>query len=218
MMIKPLLLGASFALISQTLWAGEAQEIRQLRQKLVRQFPNTQFGEIKPSASKGIYEVWMGNNVAYLGKDSRYFIFGHMYDMHRMMDLTETAISQVEKSNASDNSQAIDFKSLPFDQAIKMTTGNGSRSLVVFSDPDCPYCHDLEAELAKLDNTTVYVFPYPVETLHPDAIQIAERIWCAADRAASWRTYLSGGVIGDVLCRWQPRDGQHDRRRHQRTL
>lgn len=82
------------------------------------------------------------------------------------------------------------FENLPFDQAIEFKSGNASRKLAVFSDPDCPYCQQLELELARLDDVTIYIFPFPLTQLHPNAATIAHKIWCASDRATAWHDYL----------------------------
>jgi hypothetical protein len=56
----------------------------------------------------------------------------------------------------------VKFDNLPFENAIKFVKGNGSRKLAVFSDPECPFCKKFEQELTKVDNITVYIFPYPI--------------------------------------------------------
>ena len=68
----------------------------------------------------------------------------------------------------------IRFEQLPLSDAVKTVHGAGQRRLAVFSDPNCPYCKQLEAELASLDNITIYTFllPFLGET-KPIAI------WCA---------------------------------------
>ena len=56
------------------------------------------------------------------------------------------------------------FSALPLQHAIKTVKGDGTRYLVVFSDPDCPYCKRLEREtLSKLDNITIFTFLFPLE-------------------------------------------------------
>lgn len=85
----------------------------------------------------------------------------------------------------------MDFNELPFQHAIEFKQGNGSRQLAVFSDPECPYCQRLELELAKLDDVTIHVFPFPLTQLHPKAEHVTRKIWCAPDRASAWRDYLT---------------------------
>jgi len=57
--------------------------------------------------------------------------------------------------------------------------GNGARTLAIFSDPDCPYCRRLEAEMTSLTDITIYTFLMPIASLHPEARSKAIAIWCS---------------------------------------
>lgn len=149
--------------------------------KLSALYPATQFNEIRPSKFDGLYEVVMGKNIGYTDSEGRYFLFGHVFDMQTRQDLTQQRIDELNKVN---------FSELPLKDAIKEVRGNGQRKLVVFSDPDCPFCKKLERELPQLDNVTIYTFPLPLEGLHPDAPRKAKSIWCSDKRQAAWHDYL----------------------------
>src|SRR5262249_34027851 len=84
----------------------------------------------------------------------------------------------------------INFDSLPLNRAIKVVKGNGARKFAVFSDPDCPYCKALEKNLLPMTDYTMYVFLYPIASLHPDAPAKAHTLWCAKDRAAAWSAWM----------------------------
>ena len=84
----------------------------------------------------------------------------------------------------------VDFKTLPVAQAIKVVKGNGSRTFAVFSDPDCPYCQQLEKSLLSVTDYTMYVYLYPIAALHPQAPVKAHAIWCAPDRALAWNEWM----------------------------
>lgn len=169
--------------VSSTLMAGgnKASEISGVEKNLKLLYPKTKFQSIKASPIPGIYEVVMGRNVAYVGEDGRYFIFGHLFDMETQTDLTEEVAQEGIK---------IDFSTLPLQQAIKTVKGDGKRIVAVFSDPDCPYCKKLEQELAKINNVTIYTFLYPLSELHPEAKEKADAIWCAKDKSLAWSSYM----------------------------
>lgn len=87
------------------------------------------------------------------------------------------------------------FFRLPLQHAIKTVHGNGARKIVVFSDPDCPYCMLLERDtLNNMDNITIYTFLFPLDR-HSDAARKAGLIWCAADRARAWRDWTTAGLL-----------------------
>ena len=47
----------------------------------------------------------------------------------------------------------------------------------------------LEGSLTKLTDVTIYIFPFPLAQLHPNAPGVAEAIWCQADRVQAWHDY-----------------------------
>lgn len=148
-------------------------------------YPNTSFTAVRPAPIPGMYEVVMGENIAYADESGRYFVFGHLFDMQTQQDLT------AQRKRADKKTE---FPAAHLDQAIKTVKGDGSRVLAVFSDPDCPYCRVLERELAKLDNVTIYTFLYPLAGLHPEAKTKAISVWCAPDRAKAWAALMADGV------------------------
>ena len=183
--MKPatLTLLAGIALTSPA-WADDPEPVTHIEAALKAAYPATTFRDIRPTPLPGIYEVTMGRNLAYVGSDGRYFLFGHLYDMREQRDLTADRLEAA---------RLIDFASLPLADAITTVRGNGARVLAVFSDPDCPYCRKLEQELAKLDNVTVHTFLYPLAELHPEARQRAIAVWCAQDRAVAWQAMMVNG-------------------------
>lgn len=87
------------------------------------------------------------------------------------------------------------LRNLPTEGALKMVYGKGERTLKVFSDPDCPFCRTLEktmaADPARL-NATVYIYPYPLTGLHPNANERARYMLCTANPSQSWHDWAVG--------------------------
>lgn len=163
-----------------------------MRQMLAQRYPNTKFGDIQRSAVPGLWEVWMGANVAYVTDEGRHFVFGHLYDMQTQTDLTAAKKEQVNLQIEAAKPK-LSFADLPLSDAIKTVRGNGQRKLAVFSDPHCPYCRDLEKELGQVDNVTIYTFLFPIGSIHPEAAGVAQSIWCAKDRAGAWKSFMATG-------------------------
>jgi thiol:disulfide interchange protein DsbC len=72
-----------------------------------------------------------------------------------------------------------------------MVKGDGRRKLVVFSDPNCPYCKRLEKELVNINDVTIYTLLYPVLN---GSIPTATAIWCSSDRLKAWDDFMLRGI------------------------
>lgn len=169
-------------IVTSTACAADSRELA-LETTLHGLYPSTQFTGVRKTNIDGIFEVDMGKNIGYTDTEGRFFIFGHVFDMKTQQDLTAQRLDELN---------VVDFAKLPLKDAIKTVRGNGNRKLVIFSDPDCPYCKRLETELLKLDNVTIYTFLYPLEGLHPESPKVAKSIWCSPDAQIAWRDYMTG--------------------------
>lgn len=183
-MIKKTVTALVLAAASLATFAQDAAPA-QIAEKFKAMYPRTTFKEVRKSPVAGIYEVVMGQNIAYTDESGRYFIFGHLFDMKEQVDLT---------AQRKVDSKKTEFPAPFLQNAIKTVKGDGSRHFAVFSDPDCTYCKRLEAELTKLDNVTIHTFLYPLESLHPEAKTKAIAIWCAADKNKAWAESMLAGI------------------------
>ena len=139
---------------------------------LKQKYPATTFTSVAPAPVAGLYEVVMGRKIAYTDRSGRYFMYGSLVDMKTNDDLTAARREDLTR---------VDVKKLPLQDAIVRVNGKGRHTLYVFSDPDCPFCRRLEPELDKLDDVTIRIFLYPIESLHSDAARKAQAIWCQGD-------------------------------------
>jgi len=174
------LLTAIFA-VSVCTAADETQETLAIKKALASRYPEVQVTDVRPSPIPGIYQVFSVDAVVYVDRSGEYLIAGPMIATRTKADLSQQAL---------DDRDSINYDQLPFDKAIKTVRGNGERTLAIFADPDCPYCHNLEKELAGLSDVTIYTFLYPLTALHPDARDKARAIWCAPDRSVAWHDWM----------------------------
>ncbi len=154
----------------------------QIKAQLTKEIPDlTKIDEVRKSPINGIYEVVVGRKVFYTSTDGKYLIFGNIIDSATKKSITEARTQELNKIKWSD---------LPLDLAIKEVNGTGERKIVVFSDPECPYCQMFEKQVApNLTNTTIYTFLFPLP-MHKNAKAYSEAIWCSKDRANAWVQWM----------------------------
>lgn len=155
------------------------QTTDKLKTTLQARLPEVQIKSIAKAPIAGLYEVNLGSQMLYSDASGDYVIAGDLVDTKTRSNLSEAHLADLNK---------VDFASLPLDRAVKVVKGNGSRRMAVFSDPNCPYCKQLETTLKSIDNVTVYTFLYPV--LSPDSVTKSKAIWCSTDRAKSWEAWM----------------------------
>lgn len=166
--------------------AGAHAGEKEIRKALTERFPAAQISSVKATPYSGLFEVYMDGQLVYMDARGQYVFAGDVIELKTRTNLTQARLNKL---------QAVNWNVFPLNNAIKTVKGNGERKLVVFSDVDCPYCRKFDAELAKIDNITVYTFLYPVEGLHPKAVQMSKQIWCAPDRNKAWDDYLGNRAV-----------------------
>jgi thiol:disulfide interchange protein DsbC len=175
------------ALAATLMFAASAQANESvIRKALTQQFPGANIASVQKTAYSGLFEVYLDGQLIYVDAKAQYVFTGDVIDLKNRSNLTQARLNQL---------QAVKWDSLPLGDALKVVKGNGARKLVVFSDVDCPYCRKFEEELAKVNNITVYTFLYPIEGLHPKAVQTSKQIWCAPDRNKAWDQYITRGSV-----------------------
>ena len=180
----------SLVLLTLSAHADEAA----IRKNLAERYPNAPaIVAVNPTPLPGIFEVYTDNRLLYTDASGDYLMMGTLIDTRARVNLSQQRLLELK---------AVKFDSLPFEHAIKLVKGKGERQIAVFSDPDCPSCRELEKELAKLDNLTVHLFLMPLAELHPQAVGIAEAVWCAEDRASAWHGYMLENVkpVAEKAC------------------
>jgi thiol:disulfide interchange protein DsbC len=62
--------------------------------------------------------------------------------------------------------------------AVAFTFGNGKEDLYIVTDPECPFCRELEKEKGDIlkKKYKIHVILYPLEEIHPDSKKMIEYI------------------------------------------
>lgn len=183
-MLKRTISVLAAGMMAVSAWADEAS----LKKTIEATYPNVRVQGITKTTYAGLYEVFLDGQIIYTDEKLSFLIVeGRLIDPKNKRDITAERLDELTKVN---------FAALPLDKAIKVVKGNGSRKLVVFSDPDCPYCKKLEQkDLVGVTDVTVYTFLYPLEELHPDSANKSRAIWCAQDKSKAWQDWMMNGQL-----------------------
>ena len=186
---------------------------REVLTTLQNAYPDNRVRFARETAVSNFYEVILGSSVSYVFVDRealqqylknttdkssvtideatrnrifRHWVFGGVFfDMSTGTDLT----APMKKL-----AQLIDVNALPLDQAIVRTKGTPKNTLYVFTDPLCPFCKKQENLLAQLNNVRIVTFLTPLVSLHPEAREVAARIWCAKDKVKAFEDVMLRNV------------------------
>lgn len=82
-----------------------------------------------------------------------------------------------------------DATNLDIDKSI--TIGSGPKTVIEFTDPDCPYCRKASKYFEGRNDVTRHVFFYPLPR-HPKAKEKAQYILSQIDRASAYLEVMSG--------------------------
>jgi thiol:disulfide interchange protein DsbC len=175
-----------FPTVILCLLAGSAfADEETVKKALQTTFSGEKIDSVKKTPYLGLYEVVVGGELFYTDEKASYLFFGHVIDPQTKQSLTSERLQQIK------DARRISMDTLPLDHAIKAVKGNGKRKLVVFSDPNCPYCKRLEKELVNVTDVTIYTLLYPVLN---GSLPTATSIWCSPNRLKAWDDFMLKGV------------------------
>lgn len=177
--ITALLTGAALAAAS---FSALSQDTAAIRKALAERLKVQQIDEVSRTPMAGLYEVRIGTDLLYTDAKGDFVIQGELIDTRAGRNLTGDRVNKLT---------AIDFSTLPAQDAFTIVRGNGKRQLAVFEDPNCGYCRRFEADLKSIDNVTVHVYLYPI--LGPDSTEKSRNLWCAKDKGRAWQEWMLEG-------------------------
>lgn len=141
--------------------------------------PDMKVMEIKMSPVRGLWEVSVEDKgkrgVMYVGFSKKYVMPGPIYEV-------ETASNKTQEALNEPADRYVDVKRIPVDDALVMGEKDARYKVIVFTDPDCPFCSKLHAEMKKIvserKDIVFYLKLMPLK-FHPDAYWKSQSIVCA---------------------------------------
>ena len=183
---------SSWAFSAKPAPSGTVSDIRKAN-------PDMPIKAVHTTPMPGVFEIQVGSNIYYTDRSGNYLLNGHMFNTATKQDLTAERIASISRINWSD---------LPLDKAVVSGPKDGLK-MAVFTDPDCPYCKQLEQALKDIDGLRIYTFLFPLTQIHPDAYAKSEAIWCAKDQhKAMVDVMLEGKTLPAGKCKTPLQDIQ----------
>ncbi|MDX8383219.1 MAG: DsbC family protein, partial [Ghiorsea sp.] len=174
-------------------WAAADKTVSPRIEKTIRTtLSDMPIKAIHATPMAGLYEVQVGDVIYYSDKTGRHVINGHMFDTRNKRDLTAERLAEMSR---------IDWQDLPLDKAVVSGPKNGAK-IAIFTDPDCPYCKQLEETLAKAKGLRVYTFLFPLTSIHPHSFAKSESIWCSKNQhQALVDVMIKGKKLAPATCK-----------------
>ena len=139
--------------------------------------PDLKILEVRPSPVKELlWEIAVQagerKGLLYLDSSKKYFIQGAIVDLKTKANLTQERLSELTK---------VDTATIPLDDALVMGDKGAKYKVIVFTDPDCPYCEKLHQEMKKVvvkrQDIAFFIKMYPLP-MHKGAYEKAKAIVC----------------------------------------
>lgn len=146
--------------------------------EVTKSLPGMHVDAVSPTPVKGVYEVLAGSNVFYFAEGG-YVFFGELWD-NKGHSLTAGALNIAMKKK---------LETLPLEKALKI--GTGPKKVIEFTDPDCPYCREVDKYLSQRTDITRYIFFFPLP-FHKNAPAKASHILCSENKTGAHRDVFTG--------------------------
>ncbi|MBF0565828.1 MAG: DsbC family protein [Nitrospirae bacterium] len=146
--------------------------------ELIKAFdPKASVENVQQAPSKGLWELTVkgekGKGIVYLDYSKGNLISGQIIKIKTKKNLTAEKLSDIQR---------VDISTIPIQNALYLGDTKAKHILIVFTDPDCPYCRNFHKEinetLKKRKDVGFYIVLYPLTPIHPDSYRKSKTIIC----------------------------------------
>ncbi len=162
-----LLVMLTFMLVGESLNAKGEKE-KELLELAKTMMPSTTILNVKQTEISNMLVVLLANEeIVYLVPSQKLIFIGEIYTTDGV-SVSEKHMAHLGAKNTKNNSDGtLDISPL-FKVSTRMKIGNSPYGLIVFTDPECPFCQQLDIFLNAKDITVDHIFT-PIDALHPNA-------------------------------------------------
>lgn len=142
--------------------------------------PDSKILNIQMSPVKGLWEVSIEKSgsraLLYVDFSKKYLVAGgSIVEVDALINKTKERLDELNKD------KRINPATVPLKDALVVGSGKAKTNVIVFTDPDCPYCEKLHNEIKKVTaqrlDIAFYLKLLPLK-MHPDAYWKSKSIIC----------------------------------------
>ena len=153
------------------------QEIGLILEKLKVQ--DAKILKTRMSPVKGLWEVAIEDKgqrgLLYVDFSKHYVVSGSIVEVNAAMNKTKERLDELNRD------KRISQASVPLKDALVLGSNTAPKKVIVFTDPECPYCSKLHQEMKKVVaermDIAFYIKLFPLK-IHPDAYWKSKSIVC----------------------------------------
>jgi thiol:disulfide interchange protein DsbC len=152
---------------------------------------------VRNGAVPGFYELDLekgGRKMpVFLHYSKRYLVTGDVVDLETKQSLTKDRFIDLNR---------VEVATIPLDDAVVIGDPTAAVKIIVFDDPECPYCQKIHPEMKKVveqrPDVAFWIKMLPLK-IHPNARKKAEAILCAKS-ARMLEDSLAGKDLPEPSC------------------
>jgi thiol:disulfide interchange protein DsbC len=134
---------------------------------------------IKKSPIAGLCEVAIDRSgrtaIMYFDISKTHLLLGNLLEIKTMANLTQKSVMEIQDKKRIDTSQ------IPLTSALVLGDIKATKKVIIFTDPDCPYCGNLHKIIKQIidkrKDIVFYIKMYPLP-FHKDAYGKSKSIVC----------------------------------------
>lgn len=151
----------------------EISETKEILKDLVQEVHGVDFSEVP-----GLFIVdATGKNgnrgMLYMDFSKSYIVAGNFISIADKSNVSQREITRLRR---------VDLTTIPLTDSLVIGNPGASKKVILFTDPQCPYCKKLHPELKKVVETdpdvVFFIKLMPLVKIHPEAYKISKAILC----------------------------------------